>query len=136
MAKSATVRIGLKSRRHLQLEARSKRVEPRSWPKQLSTSSAEKAVTVKAAARAGKGKGKGGKGGKGGGKGKGGKAWEPWPKQDREPCIICGSPWHGKVCWHDPKVALADLPNHVKRLHGEELAQLKAANLAKIVKNA
>ena len=92
--------------------------------------------------KGGKGNGgKGGKGGKGGGKGgKGGKdSWErrdtpKWEPRDREPCSICGSPWHGKTCWHNPKIPLENLPSHVKRLAGEELAQYKASNLAKMVK--
>jgi len=76
------------------------------------------------------GKGKGGKGGKGDAEEKGGyKGHKILP-----PCNICGRRHGTAKCWQDPSRPESEIPSHVKRVTGEALAQLKAANLQELVR--
>ena len=78
--------------------------------------------------------GRGGKGDKGG-KGDGKKDRNGGYLGDKPlpPCNICGRR-HGKAtCWQDPSRPESEIPSHVKRVTGEALAQLKAANLQELV---
>ena len=80
---------------------------------------------------------KGGKGCKGckGEKGDGGKKEGGYQGHKiLPPCNICGRRHGAAKCWQDPSRPESEIPSHVKRVTGEELAQLKAANLQELVR--